>query len=93
MDEKLLQEIVEKAATAAASKTSEQLLAQFQTCPFDKDCPCDTEAHRLQHEWVKEMIQVMRQLNRVKWGVIKAVAIAIAFCIIGLAGIKGIKGP
>ena len=92
MDEKLLQEIVEKAATAAASKTSEQLLARFQTCPFDKDCPCDTEAHRLQHEWVKEMIQVMRQLNRVKWGVIKAVAIALTFVLLGILGVKGIKG-
>ena len=92
MDEKLLQEIVEKAATAAASKTSEQLLAQFQTCPFDKDCPCDTEAHRLQHEWVKEMIQVMRKVNQVKWGVIKAVAIAVVLAMIGLLGIKGVKG-
>ena len=92
MDEKLLQVIVEKAATAAASKTSEQLLAIFQTCPFDKDCPCDTEAHRLQHEWVREMIQVMRQLNRVKWGVIKAVAIALTFVLLGILGVKGIKG-
>ena len=92
MDEKLLQEIVEKAATAVASKTSEQLLSQFQTCPFDKNCPCNTEAHRLQHEWVREMIQVMRQLNRVKWGVIKAVAIALTFVLLGILGVKGIKG-
>ena len=92
MDEKLLESIVEKAATAAARKTSEQLLSQFQTCPFDKDCPCDTEAHRLQHEWVREMIQVMRQLNRVKWGVIKAVAIALTFVLLGILGVKGIKG-
>lgn len=92
MDEKLLQEIVEKAATAAASKTLEQLLSQFQTCPFDKDCPCNTEAHRLHHEWVKEMIQVMRKVNQVKWGVIKAVAIAVVLAMIGLLGIKGVKG-
>ena len=92
MDEKLVHVIVEKAATAAASKTSEQLLSRFQTCHFDKDCPFDTEAHRLQHEWVKEMIQVMRKVNQVKWGVIKAVAIAVVFAMIGLLGIKGVKG-
>ena len=92
MDEKLLESIVEKAAIAAATKTSEQLLSQFQTCPFEKDCPCDTEAHKLQHEWVKEMIQVMRKLNQVKWGVIKAVAVALAFILLGILGVQGIRG-
>ena len=91
MDEKLLESIVEKAATAAARKTSEQFLSQFQTCPFDKDCPCDTEAHKLQHEWVGEMIQIMRRLNGVKWSVIKAVAVVLAVSLIGFIGIKGIK--
>ena len=93
MDEKLLQEIVEKAATAAASKTSEQILLKFQTCPFEKDCPCETETHKLQHEWVGEMIQIMRRLNGVKWSVIKAVAVVLAVSFIGFIGIKGIKGP
>lgn len=81
-----------KLINEVASTTAEKVLESRGACPFDKDCPCDTEAHKLQHEWVKEMIQVMRKVNQVKWGVIKAVTIAVVLAMIGLLGINGVKG-
>ena len=88
-----LEKLVENVAENVAEKVAMKVALCVGECPYDKECPCDTEEHRLHHQWTKEMIKVLYRWNQVKWSVIKAVAVVLAVSFIGFIGIKGIKGP
>lgn len=56
-----------------------------------KECPCDNDEHRVDHEAVQSLIKVAGKIEDIKWGVLKAVAIAGVFALLAVLGLK-IKG-
>ena len=51
-------------------------------------CPILDDKHKKDHEFVDKAIKVLGRVEDIKWGVLKAVAIATVFGILALIGFK-----
>jgi hypothetical protein len=67
------------------AETLRQYREERDNCPYTyDDCPCETEQHKREHEFVKAAIEVMGKLNDVKWSTLKTILAVIVAGILGL---------